>query len=66
MIENSGNNLLNTQIGAQTEYAGGKKTTVNKYYNIFSKKMETIELPNIDLEFNAVFIPERTTFMKTA
>ena len=66
MIENKGNNLLNTQIGGQSPRTATPKTTVNKYYNIFSKKMEELELPDIDLEYNAVLIPERSTFMRTA
>ena len=67
MIGNAGNNLLNTNIGGQSPaYTAAPKTTVNKYYNIFSKKMEAMELPDIDLEYNAVLLPEKTTFMRTA
>lgn len=66
MIGNTGNNLLNTQIGRQPLNQGASKTSVNKYYNIFSKKMETMELPNIDLEFNSVLEPEKSKFMWTA
>ena len=66
MIGNPGDNLLNTYIGGQSAYAGTHKTSVNKYYNIFSKKMEVLELPDIDLEFNSPFIPEKSTFMRTA
>ncbi len=66
MIGNTGNNLLNTQIGRQPLNQGTSKTSVNKYYNIFSKKMETMELPNIDLEFNSVLEPEKSKFMWTA
>ena len=63
---NNGNNLINTYIGGQTAYTSGTKTSVNKYYNIFSKQMEVIELPNINLEYNSVLIPEKTTFMRSA
>lgn len=66
MLQNAGNNLLHTHIGGQTTYTAGSKTSVNKYYNIFSKKLEEIELPNIDLEYNSVLIPEKSTFMRTA
>lgn len=67
VIENTGNNLINTNIGRQTlGQSVPSKTSVNKYYNIFSKKMEEIELPNIDLEFNSVLKPEKSKFMWTA
>ena len=57
-------NLLHTNIGNRT-YAGSTSTSVNKYYNIFSKKMEEMEIPNINLEFNAILIPEKSTFMRS-
>ena len=64
MINSAGNNLLSTHIGTQTSSQTMKaKTSVNKYYNIFSKKMEEIELPNIDLEFNSPLM-ENSTFMR--
>lgn len=67
MIGDAGNNLLNTNIGGQNPtYTAAPKTSVNKYYNIFSKKMEAMELPNIDLEYNAVLIQGKSTFMRTA
>lgn len=65
----SGNNsTTNINIGSSGLYNNRNtiKTSVNKYYNIFSKKMEDMVLPNIDLEFNSPFIPEKSTFMKTA
>ena len=62
MISDAGSNLINTQIGGQT-HTTSSKTSVNKYYNIFSKKMEEMELPNIDLEFNSPLIPEKSTVM---
>ncbi len=64
MINGNGNNQINTQIGGYNSAgANVHKTSVNKYYNIFSKKLEEIELPNIDLEFNAV-LPEKSSFMR--
>lgn len=62
MISNAGANLLNANIGSR---ASQYTYSENKYYNIFSKQMEVIELPKIDLEFNAVLIPEKSTFMRT-
>ena len=59
------NNNLNTQIGGQLPgKTSGSKTSENMYYNIFSKKMEVFELPDLDLEFNSVMIPEKSTFMR--
>ncbi len=64
MINNAGNNLINTHIGGRTPaHTTAGKTSVNKYYNIFSKKMEEMELPDINLEFNSVLIPEKSTVM---
>ena len=55
--------LLNTNINRQTnQYT---KST-NMYYNIFRKKLEAIDIPNIDLEFNSVLEPEKSKFMRTA
>ena len=67
MLVGAGNNLMNTHVGgeASTHNASVKKS-VNKYYNLFSKKMEEIELPNIDLEFNSVLIEDKSTVMWTA
>ena len=66
VINSTGSNLLNTNINRNpSSYAMTTKKTVNKYYNIFSKKMEEMELPNIDLEFNSVLIPEKSKFMWT-
>ncbi len=64
MLNSNINNLLNTNIGNRSGHTVANKTTVNKYYNIFSKKMEEMELPDINLEFNAVLIPEKSTFMR--
>ena len=64
MLDSDINNLLNTNIENRTGHNATHKTSVNKYYNIFSKKMEEIELPDINLEFNAVLIPEKSTFMR--
>ncbi len=36
----------------------------NLYYNIFSKKMEEFDIPNLDLEFNSAAIPPKTKFMR--
>lgn len=67
MISGNGNNQINTFINRQSGFGSPeRKTSVNKYYNIFSKKLEEIEIPNIDLEFNAVMIPEKSTFMRSA
>ena len=65
MLGDYSNNNLNTQISGQAGKSA-PKTTVNKYYNIFSKQMEEMELPDIDLEFNAVLIPEKSKFMWTS
>ena len=62
MIGNSSTNLLNTHIGGKTP---SYSPSQNKYYNIFSKKMEEIDIPNINLEYNAVLIPEKSKFMWT-
>ena len=64
MFDNTGNNQLNINIGSQNTHSVSGKTSVNKYYNIFSKKMEEIELPDIDLEFNTAAVPEKTTFFR--
>lgn len=56
------NNTLNTQIGNRTTTY---TKSSNLYYNIFSKKMEELEIPNIDLEFNTVLLPEKSTRMWT-
>ena len=68
MIGNSNNmnNLANTNIGGNILGKTTVKTSENQYYNIFSKKLETIELPDIDLEFNNVLVPEKSTFMRTS
>ena len=59
-------NLLNVNIGTQNpSLNSASKKSVNKYYNIFSKKMEELELPNIDLEYNTVIL-ETSSFMRTA
>lgn len=63
---NNLNNLVNTNIGRNTLGKASVKTSANQYYNIFSKKLETIELPDIDLEFNNVLLPEKSTFMRTS
>ena len=42
-------NLLETNIGSRER---SYIPSANKYYNIFSKKMEEIDIPNINLEFN--------------
>lgn len=55
------NNTLNTHIGNQTTTY---TKSSNLYYNIFSKKMEELDIPNINLEFNAVLVPEKSTFMR--
>ena len=66
MIGDIGNNLINTHVGGQTTaQTSSAKKTVNKYYNIFSKKLEEMDLPDIDLEFNAVLIPDRSSVMWT-
>lgn len=58
---NNPNNSLNTSIGGQpTTYTKSS----NLYYNIFSKKMEELDIPDIDLEFNSAAIPENTTFFR--
>lgn len=56
------NSQINRQVSAHTNYC---KKSENKYYNIFSKKMEEIELPDIDLEFNTILIPDKSTVMWT-
>ena len=69
MIGNNNNNLynlVNTNIGGYISGKTSVKTSENLYYNIFSKKLETIELPDIDLEFNNVLVPEKSTFMRTS
>ena len=66
MIENNGSNFKNPHIGGNYGGKASSKTSVNQYYNIFSKKLENIELPDIDLEFNNVVVPEKTTFMRTS
>ena len=53
MIENRNTNLINTNIGGR---AASYIPSQNKYYNIFSKKMEEIDIPNINLEFNVNII----------
>lgn len=70
MIGETGNNLINTHIGEQ--YGGqygaqtiSDKKSVNKYYNVFTKELEEMKLPDIDLEFNAVLIPNKSTVMWT-
>ena len=64
MLDGTGNNSINTQISGRSG-AGSVKTSVNKYYNIFSKKMEEMILPDIDLEFNsAAAVPETTSFRR--
>lgn len=63
MIGNSGNSLNTNINGAFTR--NKTKISLNKYYNIFSKKLEEIELPNINLEFNSVMNPEKNSFMRT-
>ena len=63
MINNTNTNLLNTNIN---RHAAAYTKSENKYYNIFSKKLEKFNIPNLDLEFNAVLIPEKSTFMRTA
>ena len=61
MLNNTNTNLLNTNIGKQsTTYTKSS----NLYYNIFSQKMEELDIPDIDLEFNSVAIPENTTFFR--
>ena len=62
MIRNTNSNLINTNIGGK---AASYTPSQNKYYNIFSKKMEEIDIPNINLEFNAVLVPEKSKFMWT-
>ena len=64
VLENTKNGLLNNNIINWSTQNSTKKMTVNKYYNIFSKKLEEMALPDIDLEFNAVLIPEKSTFMR--
>ena len=66
MIGSTDKSLINTQIGNHNSaLTSSSKKSVNKYYNIFSKKMEELDLPNIDLEFNAVLIPEKSKYMWT-
>lgn len=65
MIGDIGRNLINTHVGGRSSaQTSSAKKSVEKYYNVFSKKMEEMELPDIDLEFNAVLIPEKSTFMR--
>lgn len=49
MLETTHNSLINTHVGSRTT---AYKPSANKYYNIFSKKMEEIDIPDINLEFN--------------
>ena len=55
--------LLNTNINRKS-YSYTKSS--NMYYNIFSKKLEAIDIPNIDLEFNTAILSEEHSFMRTA
>ena len=55
--------FLNTNINKQ---ANTYTKSENMYYNIFSKKLEAIDIPNIDLEFNTALLPEKHSFMRTA
>ena len=66
MINGTGNNLLgNNFIGRNfLSRSGQSKTSVNKYYNIFTKKLETMELPDIDLEHNTPLNSEISTFSR--
>ena len=63
MLNSTSNNLLNTNIHNQSRTY---TKSSNLYYNIFSKKMEAFDIPNLDLEFNAAIIPEKTTFVRSA
>ena len=64
--ETRNNNLLgNNFIGRNfLTKSGQPKTSVNKYYNIFTHKLEEMVLPDIDLEHNAPMNPETSTFSR--
>jgi len=68
MINNNlNNNILsgNTYTGAnQTSGSRVKKTSENKYYNVLTKKLEEMILPQIDLEHNTPLNPEISTFSR--
>ena len=65
MLDENANSSININIGGKAAAnKSASKTSVNKYYNIFSKKMEEFELPDIDLEFNTTFTPEKSSFMR--
>lgn len=59
MIKSS--NLLNTNINSHTTTY---TKSSNLYYNIFSKKLEALDIPNINLEFNSNALPQNTTFFR--
>ena len=56
-----GNNLIGRNLLGRSNQP---KTSVNKYYNIFTKKLEEIELPDVDLEHNTPMNPEISTFSR--
>lgn len=67
MINETGYQLGKNYLG--TNFAGRgtqQKTSVNKYYNIFTRKLEEMVLPNIDLEHNTPINSEISTFSRLA
>ena len=67
MLDNTSNNNLlgNTYIGSNLTHRDGQpKMSVNKYYNIFTQKLEEMALPDVDFEFNNPIKPELSTFSR--